>query len=282
MKKDLHKNIFNQLEDFEVPWSKSKLEVWQNLESRIDAESSPRRRLIPRTLSYAAAAILVLLLSSGLFIRFYVEKVETSLAEHITHQLPDGSTVEINAESSLSYNPYWWRFSRKLNFEGEGFFLVQKGKKFTVVSGMAETEVLGTSFTVYSRHDQYEVTCFTGKVKVLSFESSQSETLLPQQQLVLETGGQLNMNSGAELVDPMPWKSGRFLYTATPLNIVLEEIQRQYGIQINVEQELNYYYTGEVNVRKDIQTTLDLVCKPFRITFEQSTKGEYIIIGKER
>lgn len=282
MDKDLHKDILDQLEDFEVPWTKSKDDVWQDLESRIDTEARKVRRLNPRVLTYAAAAILLLLIGSGLFMRLYYEKVETGMAEHVTHQLPDGSTVEINAESSLSYNPYWWRISRKLNFEGEGFFIVQKGKKFTVISEAAETEVLGTSFTIYSRNDQYEVSCYTGKVKVSSYESSAYDYLMPQQKIRLEDDGQLSTHNSTDLGDPIPWKSGKFVYTAAPLSTVLEEIQRQYGVQIEFNQEIDYTYTGEINVKKDLQTTLDLVCKPFRITFEQSTKGEYLIIGKQR
>jgi len=282
MNKDLHTDILDQLEDVEVPWTKSKDDVWQDLESKIDAKEGKVRKLNSKAWTYAAAAMLLVFLSSGLFMRLYIEKVETNMAEHLTHQLPDGSTVELNAESSLSYNPFWWRFSRKLNFEGEGFFVVQKGKRFTVVSEVAETEVLGTSFTVYARNDQYEVSCYTGKVKVSSNTSSENDYLLPQQKTKLLDSGKLSPSDGIELGNPSPWKSGVFVYTASSLATVLDEIQRQYGIQINYEKVLDYTYTGEIDVRKDLQTTLDLVCKPFRITFEQATKGEYKIIGKER
>ena len=58
-------------------------------------------------------------------------------------------------------------FSRKVSLEGEAFFEVNPGKKFEVVSKFGKTIVLGTSFNIYSRNSSYQVTCMTGKVKVI-------------------------------------------------------------------------------------------------------------------
>lgn len=280
MDKDLHKDIFNQLEDFEVPWKESDQQVWQRLESRLDQAHPEAVRLISRRWSYAAA-ILILALSSGLFLRFFEKTVETSKAEHLTHQLPDGSTIELNSESTLTYKPYWWRFNRALNFDGEGFFMVQKGKKFTVKSEFASTEVLGTSFTIFARQDQYEITCYTGKVKVTS-DSSFEKILTPNEELEINRDGRSIVNNKAELEDPSPWIIGKFIYTGEDLSRVLKEIQRQYNVNIEFRGKSNYTYTGEVNIKKDLNTTLDLVCKPFKITFEQTSGGEYTIIEENR
>jgi transmembrane sensor len=277
MDKDLHKEVFDQLGDLEVPWRESKSEIWQKLETRLESKNESKKIIGLKQWTLAVAAVLVLLLSTGIFMRFYQETVETGVAENIRHQLPDGSTIEMNAESSLSYHPYWWRFSRKLEFEGEGFFTVQKGEKFTVYSDFAKTEVLGTSFVIYSRDQQYEVKCYTGKVRVTGIEDDQATEILPKQSVILQKGKQFEFTADSPLPNPTPWKDGRFVYTGSSLKMVIDEIKRQYGVRISYPENLDYSYTGEVDVNKDIQTTLDLVCKPFRITFEQSTNGEIII-----
>jgi len=61
--------------------------------------------------------------------RFYTQTITVPKGHHLVAQLPDGSTVDLNADTKLSYHPYWWRFARTVNFEGEGFFKVKKGKK---------------------------------------------------------------------------------------------------------------------------------------------------------
>ena len=53
-----------------------------------------------------------------------------------------------------------------MHFTGEGFFSVQKGSRFKVVSQQGIVEVLGTQFNILSRKGTYEVACVEGKVKV--------------------------------------------------------------------------------------------------------------------
>ena len=77
----------------------------------------------------------------------------------------------LNSASSLSYYPFWWSFDKKAELNGEAFFEGEHAKNFTITSDKAETTVLGTSFNIYARDNDYQVTCVTGKVKVLALIS---------------------------------------------------------------------------------------------------------------
>jgi ferric-dicitrate binding protein FerR (iron transport regulator) len=66
--------------------------------------------------------------------------------------LPDGSTVWLNSNSTLLLPENFSSKHRKLFLKGEAFFEVHKDKdnSFRVFSGNSVTEVLGTSFNINS------------------------------------------------------------------------------------------------------------------------------------
>ena len=77
---------------------------------------------------------------------------------HLAVTLPDGSKVNLNADSRLTYKPYQWIISRNVELEGEAFFEVKQGKRFSVKSNQNKVNVLGTSFNIFSRPGNYRVT----------------------------------------------------------------------------------------------------------------------------
>src|SRR5690606_4696634 len=95
-----------------------------------------------------------------------VVSIATKNGEIRQVQLPDGSTVTLNAASTIEYNSLTWFLRRKISLNGEAFFKVLKGPSFSVGAGKASVEVLGTSFNVKQRNDIVSVACFTGKVTV--------------------------------------------------------------------------------------------------------------------
>ncbi len=279
MEKNLHNNqVMNDLKGFSIPWGRSKEEVWQDLDPSLERPKGKLVFLNKTRWIRAVAAVVILLISTGLFMRFFERNLESAYGEHLSHQLPDGSMIELNSGSELSYNPFWWRFDRSLKFEGEAFFMVQKGKRFRVESGLAATQVLGTSFSIFSRENNYRVVCHTGKVKVMATNSEESALLSPNQIANLKAEGHFDLSAKSVLPDPAPWKTQLFEYTGTPLHEVIDEIERQYDVSIAYPENLDHYYVGELNAGRDLQTTLNLVCKPFKITFVKISEGEYKII----
>ena len=192
-------------------------------------------------------------------------------------QLPDGSTVEMNAASHLKYFPYRWIIKRDLTFEGEGFFEVEKGKKFEVKSAQAKTSVLGTSFNIFSRDDLYKVACVTGKVLVTA-SNHESVILNPSQQAILKTGEDLKKLEALKKEEIISWRNNMFLFTAAPFQNVIKEIERQYGVSVKVESGLSGTLTCNFNRRSDVEEVLALVCKPLGYKFVKQTEKEYSIV----
>jgi ferric-dicitrate binding protein FerR (iron transport regulator) len=112
------------------------------------------------------AAAVIVLLGVSQWLWWSVESFVAPVGSHLAVVLPDGSKVELNSESDLSFHRYRWLLQRRVNLRGEAFFEVAKGKRFDVVSDVATTSVVGTSFNVLARAENYTVTCLTGKVAV--------------------------------------------------------------------------------------------------------------------
>ncbi|AUC21579.1 anti-sigma factor, partial [Polaribacter sejongensis] len=134
--------------------------------------TSKKGKVIPfnyKKLYKYAAAVVVLLTTSYFFISNNTDNAiyKTAFAETKNFNLPDNSEVVLNANSEISYAKDSWQENRNLTLDGEAFFKVQKGEKFTVNTEVGRVTVLGTQFNVKERENYFEVKTFEGLVSVV-------------------------------------------------------------------------------------------------------------------
>lgn len=103
-------------------------------------------------------------------------KTEYAVAYGQTRQvkLPDGSVVNLNANSTLSFDLHNKKI-REVWLKGEAFFSVKhtaENTPFIVHSGEVSIEVLGTEFNVFDRRRTTAVMLKSGKVKIKTNEDS--------------------------------------------------------------------------------------------------------------
>jgi transmembrane sensor len=266
-----------------VDWGKSKEQVWLELEKRMESSEPVKVRvMVSPWIKVAMAAVFALLVGFSVFMELYTKTFVVPVAQHNISYLPDGSSVHLNAQSSISYKPLLWIFSRNVRFEGEAFFEVQKGRKFQVISDNGKTEVLGTSFDIYARDDDYDVTCITGNVKVTESKKNQAVILDPGEKATVNEEGKLIIQSGSDKEQALSWMNNKLNFTSVPLTNVFKEIERQYGVDISIPENLDDIYTGTFRIDNPLEQTLDLVCKPFNLSFTLKSKDEYIITRSEQ
>jgi transmembrane sensor len=129
--------------------------------------------------------------------------------------LPDGSTVWLNAGSSISYGAGFNDKVRELTLFGEAYFDVvkQPDRPFIVHAGSIQIKVLGTSFNVksYPGDGAVETTLIKGLVQITQPGIKTPIYLHPNQKIVLPTTG----NPATELIRPVtvpadfPAKAGK-------------------------------------------------------------------------
>jgi transmembrane sensor len=277
-KPELKKETMRMISQTSIQWDKSKGQVWPELEQKMESMEAPAKTVYLRPrISIAAAAVLILLVGISVFMQLYTKTLSISPGQHGSIYLPDKSQVKINAQSTLSYKPMLWVFSRRVKFEGEAYFEIQKGKRFIVASDVGRTTVLGTSFNIYSRNDQYQVTCISGTVKVEEKTYDSEVVLNAGQQAKLDLRGALQVSSGINAEQTLSWMSNRFSFTSVPVKQVFEEVARQYDITISLQKDIDKTYTGTFNKSKSPDTVLDLVCRPLNLTFIRKSRNEYFI-----
>ncbi|SNT36925.1 FecR family protein [Ekhidna lutea] len=258
-----------------VPEGKGKDEIWANIDDRISNESQEKKVMpIWRYISVAAS---LLIIATFAFLYYYQEspaksiEVNTTIAESRMIELPDGSTVSLNANSSISYSEEW---NRELQLSGEAFFEVEKGDKFIVKTSIGSVEVLGTSFNVFARDSTFEVACKTGKVRVDVPSKAVSEQLSPGQSIRLEKDTVKRTSLDTELVGK--WQAGEFYFNEQRLSDVLNEVERQFDVTITLSDSSDHVFSGYFT-NKNIESALDMVCLPLGLTYEKTEGSTYTV-----
>ncbi|MCK4751362.1 MAG: FecR family protein [Bacteroidales bacterium] len=262
-----------------IPWKNTKEEIWEDMSVRLEEGSTQFkvRRFLPGKQWLALAASFTLLLAVAGFMHFYAVETSCPAGVHATLELPDGSIAELNAETSVRYHPFWWFISRRVVLEGEAYFDVKKGKLFSVISSKASTEVLGTSFNILARNEQYAVTCHSGMIRVTSSVTDHSITLEKRERADMnEKGTFLISTLTGERTEP-GWMNNLIMFASTPLRLVFNEIERQFGIIIEAPEEMPYIYSGNFALDTSLESVLTLLCRPFDLVYEQTSGNKYII-----
>ena len=215
-----------------------------------------------------AAAIVVVISVSYLYFNSQPTRFHSELAQQVEVQLPDQSEVVLNAESSLWYHKKEWDTSRNLNLEGEAYFKVASGAKFTVQTSQGEIAVLGTEFNVRQRNGLLEVSCFEGKVQVQ--KGVKKLTLLPGQGVQILDGNwqDLLVKEGAQ----PGWMLEESSFSSVPLDIVFNELQRQFKIDVNSEGiDLNTLFSGSFS-NTDLNLALESISIPTQLRYTRKGK----------
>lgn len=283
----------------EVPYQRSKSEVWEKLASTLKNDTSENddptieksnTKVVSlkrkRAVYLSIAASFLILTSVGLFARFYTKTIEVNAGQFTSHTLPDGSQIHLNAATKIAYAPYWWRFSRKVSLKGEAFFEVAKGKKFQVVSERGVTQVLGTKFNIRSRDTTYEVFCTEGKVRV-SDHKSKEVVIVPGEFAEIKAKKVKKFTfTVAKKEEVLSWRLKKFIYNYSPLARVLKDIERHYNVKI--ETNLSYEllnrpaFTGLFRRSLSIDEVLKIVCYSLSLTFESTSSRSFVISNPEK
>lgn len=244
-----------------IPEKRTKEEAWQLLEDKLSENSSPKViAMSRRNWLIGIAASFILAIGAFFILKDITNQtlINTSLAEIKSVELPDGSKIHLNAESTVSYREKSWEESRAVELEGEAFFEVKRGSSFKVITENGEVEVLGTSFNVRSRGDWMQVACKTGKVRVSSNATNSEQIITPGLAVAIENGIVTTpIETRLDIIDS--WRSGEYYFESLPLKQVLDEVKRLYQVQIEhdfSDSELKSPITTTFSSLKDAAQTI--------------------------
>ncbi len=214
---------------------------------------------------FKIAAILVVLLASSYFLFFNnVKSFETQIAQKEIFSLPDNSEVILNSESRLTYNKKEWKNNRILYLDGEAFFKVTKGKKFTVNTEAGSIQVLGTQFNVKERDNYFEVQCYEGSVSV---KSNNEKVVLTPGKTFRMIKDKVVLVKDFNATNPS-WIAEESSFDNVPLWQVINELEAQFDISISFENvNTSKLFSGSFT-HKDKNIALQSVTIPLNLSYK--------------
>jgi len=254
----------------------------------LEPERAPVRYNI-YTYLRVAAVILLLLIPAWLIYRNFTGKgterlvAGDSIVETI---LPDGTSVSLNAGSTLDYPARFTGGMREVTLNGEAYFDVvpDAAQPFIVSNGNVRIKVLGTAFNVNTKavDDMMDVILTRGRVAVY-FEDQ------PVLRVVLEPGEKAALSvthqNIIKSVNPdenyMAWKTRKISFTDQSLEMVVATLNRVYHKSISIRPgELNncrltatFDHQSLESVLNVLKTTLDITINNIDTGIELSGKG---------
>jgi ferric-dicitrate binding protein FerR (iron transport regulator) len=268
---ETYQRIARTASEFSAP----EFDVEQALSEVREARQIPKGRVI-RLTSYrqlwkVAAALIILLGISFFYVNSMDQAVQTDYAQHTEVVLPDASEVLLNAGTDLSYNEKKWDSRRHVTLRGEAYFKVAKGQTFTVETSLGSVTVLGTEFNVLQRDGVFIVSCYEGLVRV---EDQGTARELPAGTGYRVVNGQTQL---FEVTTSGPsWTADESSFRSMPLTFVLEELERQYNVEVAVRDvDTRELFTGTFS-NTNLDLALQSISAPLQLGY--SLEGNKVLI----
>jgi ferric-dicitrate binding protein FerR (iron transport regulator) len=266
----IYNKILERSSGFKVKGNISKEEAWNKTIKKLN-----RNRFRKRLAYYAAAAILIpfifIILTSN------NKSFESPNGKNKVVYLPGSSKIILNAGSSVELKKIKFFNRWIVKLEGEAYFEIEKGQKMEIKCNRGEVKILGTSFNVFSRDNNFVVECYSGKVSVSN--NKKTITLKPN------TGSRLVGNStkleeySIENEGNKTWIEGFYNFVNQPLKSVFNEFERQYDYLILYKTDItDRIYSGSFK-NDNLENAIKTICLPMDLDYTLDKNKKTITIN---
>ena len=208
---------------------------------------------------------------------------ETQPGLRSTVFLSDGTRVDLNSGSRISYPAIFYDGERRVQLQGEALFDVAKDPEhpFIVETFSYDVKVLGTRFDVVADEEQgeFSVALLEGSVQLLDKHERVAARLEPDQMARLQDGHLVL--SRTENPEAYLWTDGIVSMTGVSFDEAMKILERAYGVHIvnrrTSAPEIRYAYL-KFRISDGIEHALRILRRrcDFTYTFDE-TDGIYYI-----
>ena len=253
----------------------------ERLMKRIDATGPVKVIPLFSRRGMIAASVAILLAASLIVIAIRSSKgeaIKTAFGEIARRQLPDGTEVMMDANSSISFAGNWEEGTdREVWMDGEAFFHVRKTRqnsRFVVHLDHADVIVTGTKFNVTNRHGAENIMLEEGSV-ILRGPNGRQLQLSPGEFVDLREN--LWEKKAVQRDSLMAWKDQKLVFDGTPLRELVTIINDHYGVHIKLADSS----IGDQTISAILpNNNLEVLLRSLEATaeFDISKDGDQIII----
>jgi transmembrane sensor len=273
--------------DVEAAWQKMQVKMKQDNSDIKEVKTSDNSFFL---WSRIAALVVFAVGISFLFYSIYVNNIfstDTVFAsgnEVIQIDMPDGSVIWLNKNSSITYSNSYGETDRAVSLSGEAFFDVSKDENlpFVITAAGTETRVLGTSFNINS-NEQVELNVYSGKVlfKPENENDGKGEILTKSKKAVFSAAD--NSISVSEDNDPnlLSWKTKKLVFKQNTLEYILKTTGSYFGKELIMQGDIaNCTFTGEFE-NPDLEEVLDVLSITLNLSFSETKDKKIVISGAD-
>jgi ferric-dicitrate binding protein FerR (iron transport regulator) len=235
--------FMNNLPQQEIAVSKERVEgTLQKLYLSLLQDKAPVVEMKPLRKRWwiGAAAAILIIIGSLTFLKFNPSRpvLDTPYGQISTNQLPDGSTMILNANSTAKLSEGWKDGKdREVWLDGEAFFKVTKTlqkSRFIVHTGNLDVIVTGTQFNVLHRENKTTVLLTEGSV-ILRTSDGKELAMKPGDYVVMDDKAVETKPVKEE--DVLAWKDNRLSFDNTSLKEVAQIIHNHYGVRVTLADD---------------------------------------------
>lgn len=304
---DNARSIFKTLsnDDSVVDAAASKIRVWKKLDATLQPATVVNKAPTSGTASplfrnrsvwmVAASLVLLIGLAIGLSNRQWFGEALPSDMVIVNNQeivpttviLPDGSSVKLYPEASISYPRKFTDSVRSITITGEAFFEIakEKNRPFVVYSDHLISQVMGTSFFVRDQKGEVgaTVSVVQGRVKVFINEKNPLSAGNSEDN-GKELGNEeaLYYNRSTKVLIEQDYQNriaGLFEFNNVPVMEIFRQLEEFYGISIRIDgTEPSSCFLKASLLDKPLSEKISLICKAIDYSYSV-TDNEWILVG---
>lgn len=220
----------------------------------------------------AAAAAIVVGLGSGFFL--YENRISEITEQHMSTiapkgqrmqiRLSDGSSVWLNAGSTITYPPIFARSERRVHLSGEAIFEVVHDEKcpFVVETFACDAKVLGTRFdiTANEQEEKFSAALLEGQLQLISHSSEEVLTMTPNE-IVHLTHGKFYRQELADH-DNFLWTEGIISLKGLSFEELMAKFELAFNVRIVIERKkmpVANFGWGKIEVSSGIEHAMEVL-----------------------
>lgn len=259
-----------------------------------EADRSWRYRIVhSRPLRYVAGFAAALLVAAGASYLFFSARfdrlleaptsIEVPAGQHVCVALSDGTTVELNSRSRITYPAVFTGKERRVQLQGEAMFDVHHDAEhpFIVETYACDVKVHGTHFNVTAdeAEQSFSTALFEGCVSV--------HNRMNGEYLVMEPNTVVDLRNGHLYLSEMTsrddylWTEGIVSFGGDSFAEIIGKLERYYGVEIEVRRttlpEVRYKRL-KVRTSEGIDHILRILQRSSDFTYEYDDLKNRIII----
>ena len=267
---------------YEVEPGLASTEAEQAVWGRLAGDIISRRRNTWNTAVRIAAVAVIVVLTTVCAILYHDNyrlgameiTTSTGAGERVTAFLPDGSSVDLNGNSTISYRVNSFGGGRRMvNFNGEGYFDIshRDAEEFIITTRRLHVTVHGTRFNLYTNENDSlsTLSLIEGSVSMTSLSNGEEVTLKPNEQAVLNHHtGCITVMTLDDNDNPTAWRELRLTFNGATLGEVIGQIEAYYRCRLSWDHGLHTErFTGAIPL-DNLADAIDIVATTFHTAIE--------------